>query len=67
MPKRPKCQVIRDAEGLYVVISGLKIAKRGLPNTPQAGTWVSIEPGYVVRDIGDLESIEIEYQDQSRH
>jgi hypothetical protein len=67
VPKRPKCQVIRDAGGLYVVISGLKIAKRGLPNTPQAGTWVSIEPGYVVRDIGDLESIEIEYQHQSRH
>ena len=26
------------------------IAKRGQPNTPQAGTWVSLEPGYRVLD-----------------
>jgi len=35
---------------LYVVFDGVRIAKRGKPGTMQARTWVSIEPGYVVRD-----------------
>jgi hypothetical protein len=28
----------------------VKIAKRGHPGTPQAKTWVSLEPGWTVRD-----------------
>jgi len=26
----------------------VRIAKRGQPNTPEAGTWVSLEPGFRV-------------------
>jgi hypothetical protein len=32
------------------VIDGIKIARRGYPGTPQAGTWVSLEPGWRVLD-----------------
>jgi hypothetical protein len=35
---------------IYVVIDGLRVAKRGDPETPQAGQWVSLEPGWVVQD-----------------
>jgi hypothetical protein len=38
---------------LYVVCDGVRIAKRGYPGTPQAGTWVSLEPGYRVFGGGD--------------
>jgi hypothetical protein len=50
--------------GLYVVGDGVRIAKRGHPDTPQARTWVSLEPGWSVRDGGGrVESgvLEIEY------
>jgi hypothetical protein len=30
------------------LFDGVRIAKRGEPGTPQAGTWVSLEPGYEV-------------------
>jgi hypothetical protein len=39
-----------DGENLFVICSVKKIAKRGQPGTPQAGTWISLEPGFVVRD-----------------
>jgi hypothetical protein len=35
---------------IYVVMDGVRIAKRGTPETPQAKQWISIEPGWVVRD-----------------
>jgi hypothetical protein len=37
---------------LYVVYDGRRIAKRGQPDSPQAKTWISIEPGYEVFDRG---------------
>ena len=39
-----------DGIDVFVVYNGLRIAKRGDPNTPQAGIWVSLEPGYRVFD-----------------
>jgi hypothetical protein len=45
----------------------LKIAKRGHPGTAQAKTWVSLEPGYIVRERDDGASIEIEYKRQRMH
>ena len=41
-----------DGTDVFVVYNGVRIAKRGDPNTPQAGTWVSLEPGYRVFDKG---------------
>ena len=43
-----ECSVEREGHDLFVVFDGKRIAKRGQPGTPQAGTWVSLEPGYVV-------------------
>jgi hypothetical protein len=41
-----------DGTDAFVVYNGVRIAKRGQPNTPQAGTWVSLEPGYRVFEKG---------------
>jgi hypothetical protein len=35
---------------VYLEMNGVKIARRGAPGTPQARTWVSLEPGYRVLD-----------------
>ena len=37
-----------DGINVFVIYDGKRIAERGWPDTPQAGTWVSIEPGYKV-------------------
>jgi hypothetical protein len=45
---------------LYVIRDGKRIAKRGYPGSKQAGTWVSLEPGYTV--VGSPDSLVIEYE-----
>ena len=34
---------------LYLILDGKRIAKRGKPGTLHAMTWISLEPGVVVR------------------
>ena len=51
-----------DGTDIFVVRDGTRIAKRGLPGTPQAKTWVSLEPGWRVLD-GER-SIIVEYNGQ---
>jgi hypothetical protein len=38
---------------LFIVVDGVRVARRGYPNTPQAKTGVSIEPGWEVMDRDD--------------
>ena len=37
-------------KNIFVVADGVMIATRGGPGTPQAKTWVSLEPGWKVFD-----------------
>src|SRR6516162_924331 len=39
-----------DGINVFVVYNGTCIAQRADPNTPQAGTWLSLEPSYRVFD-----------------
>jgi len=43
-------KVEHDGTDLFVVCDGNRIAKRGHPGTPQAATWIPLEPGYSVSD-----------------
>ena len=43
-----EASVESDGKDAFVVYNGVRIAKRGQPNTPEAGTWVSLEPGFRV-------------------
>jgi hypothetical protein len=36
----------RKAKVIYLLLDGERIAYRGKPNTPQAGTWVPMKLGY---------------------
>jgi hypothetical protein len=49
-----------DGIDVFVVYNGVRIAKRGQPNSPQAGTWVSLEPGFRVCDKDYPEKLVIE-------
>jgi hypothetical protein len=59
MAKSEDISLVKDGRDFYVVVDGVKVAKRGYPGTPQAGTWVSIEPGWEV--VGGPESIAVSY------
>ena len=57
----PPCEMRADHDGFFVIFNGMKIARRGEPDTPQAKTWVSLEPGYRVLDSADMTGIVVEY------
>lgn len=57
-----ECKIVRDAHDLFVVRDGVKIAKRGRPGMPQAGQWVSLKPGYAVRDSADRTELIVEFK-----
>jgi hypothetical protein len=53
MSKAPSAEMMSDGNDLYIVADGVKIAKRGRAGTPQARTWISLEPGWRVLDQAD--------------
>jgi hypothetical protein len=48
-----------DGHDLFVMLDGVKIAKRGHPGTAYARQWISLEPGYAVHDGPDEIIIEV--------
>jgi hypothetical protein len=65
---RPVCEIHRDEnDDVFVLVGGMKIAKRGLPDTPQAKTWIMLEPGWTVRDVSGGKAIEVSYEGARMH
>jgi hypothetical protein len=60
-PTHPECKIVSEGNDLFIVLDGIKIAKRGHPGTPHARTWISLEPGWVVRNTDGFEEMIIEY------
>ena len=56
------CELEATDDDIFVLLDGVRIAKRGYPNAPEARTWVSLEPGYTVRDNADLTQLIIELE-----
>jgi hypothetical protein len=54
VPEDPSCP--DGVSDMYVIFDGRRIAKRGKPGTLHAMTWISLEPGVVVRDVPMPES-----------
>jgi hypothetical protein len=44
----PTLTMQNDGKDTFLVVNGVTIAKRGHPGTAQAGTWISLEPGWTV-------------------
>jgi hypothetical protein len=51
-----------DGIDVFVVYNGVRIAKRSHSGTPFVGTWMSLEPGYTVRDKNYPQELVIEYE-----
>jgi hypothetical protein len=45
VPEEPLCEIERDENGdVFVLVDGMKIAKRGAHDTAQANTWTKVSP-----------------------
>ena len=49
-----------DDTDMYVLVNGLKIARRGYDGTQHAKAWISLEPGWRVLHI-NRSTISLEY------
>jgi hypothetical protein len=69
MSDGPVVRIASSPDGieLYVLVDGKRIAKRGQPGTPQAGTWISLEPGWEVVSGKDHKTIGIRYNGVTIH
>jgi hypothetical protein len=54
-------EMVSDGNDIFVVVDGVKVAKRGHPGTVQANTWISIEPGWRVFDHDYPAAISVEH------
>jgi hypothetical protein len=53
MSSKHQCELESDGKSEFVVFNGIRIAKRGEPNTPQARTWEALVPGYrIIEEMG---------------
>jgi hypothetical protein len=55
---RKRIGVRRDR---FLMVDGLKVARRGYRDTSEEGTWVAIEPGWEAKDVQGGEGIWVRY------
>jgi hypothetical protein len=60
-------KIERDGGDLFLWFDGRRIAKRGHPGTPEAGTWIPLAPGYVVTSNNDHSEITIKHDGRQVH
>jgi hypothetical protein len=52
--KTPDIAMVGDGVDIFIVVNGLRIAKRGRLGTPQARVWIALEPGWSVSGTDNL-------------
>ncbi len=67
MEKHHPVELQSDGADIFVLYDGKKIAKRGRPGTPQAGTWISLEPGWSVTSTPPHDEIVVEHNGVPYH
>ena len=63
----PKLTMLNDGKDTFVVVDGVRIAKRGHPGTAQAGTWISSESGWAVGFNEDQSQLWVRYDGVQVH
>jgi hypothetical protein len=63
----PTLTMLNDGKDTFLVVDGVTIAKRGQPGTPQAGTWISLEPGWTVGFNEDQSQLFVRYEGVQVH
>jgi hypothetical protein len=45
-----KVKITKSSKDVFVEVDGIRVARRGYPGSPEARTWVSVEPGWQALD-----------------
>jgi hypothetical protein len=53
--------ITKFGDDIFVILDAMKIAKRGKDGTPQADSWVVLEPGFSAVDSANLTKLVIEF------
>jgi hypothetical protein len=61
------CELHNDGENTFVLVDGVKIAKRDRRGTAHANMWIMLEPGWIVRDVHQGKAIEVRFEGASIH
>jgi hypothetical protein len=61
----PVCELHNEGDELFVLVDGVKIAKRRAPGPTQVKTWIMLEPGWIVRDVHN--GLEVRYESPTIH
>jgi hypothetical protein len=67
MSDEPTLEFHNDGQDLFVLVDGVKIAKRAAPPTVLAMTWIMLEPGWVIHDIRKGTAIEVRFEGARIH
>jgi hypothetical protein len=67
MSDEPTCEIRSDGQDVFVIVDGVTIAKRGNRAPAKYGTWIMLEPGWIVRDIKQGKAIEVRFEGASIH
>ena len=59
--------MLNDGKDTFIVVDGVRIAKRRHPGTAQAGTWKSLEPGWAVGFNEDQSQLWVRYDGVQVH
>jgi hypothetical protein len=63
----PACEVHNEGHDLFILVDGVKIAKRRIHTVDVAMNWIVLEPGWVVRDAERGRAIEVLYEGATIH
>ena len=66
----PKAEIEFTETGCFFVVDGVRVARRGKPGTRAAKTWLTLVPGWHIRqsdDYDDYGEITIEFRPEEAH
>jgi len=67
MDEEHTCEVRNEGQDIFVLVDGVRVAKRTALASAYAGIWIVLEPGWVVRDIQNGQGIEVMFEGARIH
>jgi hypothetical protein len=67
MSDEPTCELHQDGGDIFVIVDGVKIAKRTALAAAYTGIWIMLEPGWIVRDAERGTGVEVRFEGARIH
>ncbi len=67
MSDESTCELHHEGSDIFVIVDGVKIAKRTALAAAYAGIWIMLEPGWIVRDAERGTGVEVRFEGARIH